>query len=378
MRFLHTSDWHLGASDGDRSLLEDQLFFIEELCRIAGEEHVGAVLVTGDVFDRSVASADAVSLYDAAMTRLCSGLGIPVLVIAGNHDSAERLSVCGRLLEGAGLYVCGAAQRAPRVVSIDDTDFYLLPWITEAKIKSLYPEKSGDICDLSSAYAAVTEEMRSRFVPGRRHVLLAHAFVTDSETSTSDRAAEIGFASQIPASVFDGFNYAALGHLHKPQSVTESIRYSGTPMPYSFGKEEEQVKSVTVVDTADMSQRQIPLRLLHERRTLEGSFEELLRPECDESVKNGYVRLRVTDRYVGLEAVAQLREVYPNYIEIIGQSFGSEGSSVTMTRDELEAMESEPAEVFRYFCREELECEVDERRLRMFEEAVKTVMEGEA
>ena len=149
-------------------------------------------------------------------------------------------------------------------------------------------------------------------------------------------------------------------------------------MPYSFGKEEEQVKSVTVVDTADMSQRQIPLRLLHERRTLEGTFEELLRPECDESVKNGYVRLRVTDRYVGLEAVAQLREVYPNYIEIIGQSFGSEGSSVTMTRDELEAMESDPTEVFRYFCREELEREVDERRLRMFEEAVKTVMEGEA
>ena len=226
MIIIHTSDWHLGAIDGERSLQEDQRFFIEEICRVIQEEGADALLVAGDVYDRSVASAEAIRLYDWAVTRICQELGVPVLMIAGNHDSAERLANCSELLASSGLYVVGSIVREPRFVVLDDTQIFFLPWITEEKIRSVYPEERDTIQTLEAAYRAVTRRFRESFLADKRHVLLAHAFVTSAETSTSDRAAEIGFATQIPAAVFDGFDYVALGHIHKPQSVTQTVRYS--------------------------------------------------------------------------------------------------------------------------------------------------------
>ena len=238
MIFLHTSDWHLGAAAGEKDLIEDQRFFIDEICRIVREKNVDAVLIAGDVYDRSVPSGAAIGLYDYAMDRLCRELGVKVFTIAGNHDSAERLASCGSLLNKAGLYVLGAARREPTSVMLGNAQVFLLPWITEEKIKSLYPEEQSQIQSLTDAYRAAADHMREVFAPGKRHIVLTHAFLTNAETSTSDRAAEIGFAAQVPASVFDGFDYVALGHIHKPQSVNAAIRYSGSPMPYSFGKEE--------------------------------------------------------------------------------------------------------------------------------------------
>lgn len=201
MLFLHTSDWHLGATGGERELLEDQRFFIDEICRVVRERRVDAVLLAGDVYDRAVASASAIGLYDDAMDRLCRELGVPVLVIAGNHDGPERLASCGSLLDRAGLHVLGAAQREPKVVSFPEAEVFLLPWITEEKVKSLYPEEREKIQSLPDAYRVALDRMRERFTPGKKHIVLAHAFITDAETSTSDRAAVIGTAAQVPASV---------------------------------------------------------------------------------------------------------------------------------------------------------------------------------
>ncbi len=378
MRILHTSDWHLGASDGERSLIEDQQYFIGEVCRIVKEYKADAVIIAGDVYDRSVASAEAISLYDQAMTRLCRELHTAVIVIAGNHDSAERLSSCSDLLSAAGLYVRGAASRDCTPVSFPDTDIYLLPWITEEKVKSLFPEKKGEITSLEDAYSVITEKMRETFVPGKKHILAAHAFITDSETSTSDRAAEIGFASQVSASVFEGFDYVALGHIHKPQSVTEKIRYSGTPMPYSFGKEETQEKSVTLIDTETLKQTVIPLAILHWRSTLTGTLEELVSGSCSEEVRNGYVRLHVTDSYVGPEAFFRLRNVYPNLLEASGITYEGENSSITLTMEEFEKLSENPVDVFRYFCEEETDTGANEHLISLFQEAMERVEEGEA
>lgn len=376
MIFLHTSDWHLGATEGEYDLGTDQRFFIDEICRIIQERQVDAVLLAGDVYDRSVASAAAIRLYDYAMDRICRELNKNVLTIAGNHDSAERLSSCGSLLEKAGLHICGAAQREPCVVLFDDAEVFLLPWITEEKVKSLYPEEKDRIASLTDAYRVITDHMRAQFSPNKKHIVLAHAFITNAETSTSDRAAEIGFATQVSADVFEGFDYVALGHIHKPQNVNGHIRYCGTPMPYSFGKEESQEKSVTLLDTETMTTEIIPLPLLHRRKTFTGTFEELCDPRCTEEEKNGYVRLHVTDTAIGLDLLAKLRSVYPHLLVVSGKVYEGDATTITLTLEELEQMENDPREVFRSFCREELGEEANPHFIELFEKAVSQYEEG--
>ena len=376
MIFLHTSDWHLGATEGEYDLGADQRFFIDEICRIIQERQVDAVLLAGDVYDRSVASAAAIRLYDYAMDRICRELNKNVLTIAGNHDSAERLSSCGSLLEKAGLHISGAARREPGVIVFDDAEVFLLPWITEEKVKSLYPEEKNRIGSLTDAYRVVTDHMRAQFSPNKKHIVLAHAFITNAETSTSDRAAEIGFATQVSADVFEGFDYVALGHIHKPQNVNGHIRYCGTPMPYCFGKEESQEKSVTLLDTETMTTEIIPLPLLHRRKTFTGTFEELCDPRCTEEEKNGYVRLHVTDTAIGLDLLAKLRSVYPHLLVVSGKVYEGDATTITLTMEELEQMEDDPREVFRSFCREELGEEATPHFIELFEKAVRRYEEG--
>ena len=370
MIFLHTSDWHLGATGGERDLWDDQKYFIDAICGIVREKRVDAVLLTGDVYDRSVPAASAIGLYDYAMNRLCGELGVKVLAIAGNHDSAERLASCAGLLDKAGLYLQGAAQREPRVVEFADSQVFFLPWMTEEKIKSLYPEERDGITDLTEAYRVAVNHMREKFIPGKHHLLLSHAFITNAETSTSDRAAEIGFATQVPASVFEGFDYVALGHIHKPQQVNPFIRYSGSPMAYSFGKEERQEKSVTLIDTAAMTQQVLPLPLLHRWTTLTDSYEALLAGEYPEEIREGYVRLNVTDTAVGLDMLSRLRQVYPNALVVAGKTYDGEDTTITLTMEQLEQMESDPAEVFKSFCREEMGQEATDHFLQLFARAV--------
>lgn len=378
MKLLHTSDWHLGSTEIDRSLHDDQVFFIDRICRIIEDEQADAVLIAGDVFDRAVASADAIRMYDYAVTKICMQLRIPVLIIAGNHDSAERLSNCGELLAAAGLHICGAIEREPKTVTVGDAEIFFLPWTTEEKVRSVYSEERERINSLEDAYRVVADKYRARFTPGKRHILMAHAFITNSVTSTSDRAAEIGYATQVPASVFDGFDYVALGHIHRPQDVGETIRYSGTPMIYSFGKEEKQEKSVTILDTSDLSRKQVPLPLLHRWTTVTGTLEEVLHPDLDDVMINGYVRVRVTDSFLGLEVLSELKRVYPNLVDAAGKTFDNENSSVTMTVEELEALENDPLTVFRYFCKEETDIEPDDHLISLFEDAMKKATEAEA
>ncbi len=370
MIFLHTSDWHLGATGGERDLWDDQKYFIDAICSIVREKRVDAVLLAGDVYDRSVPAASAIGLYDYAMNRLCGELGVKVLTIAGNHDSAERLASCAGLLDKAGLYLQGAAQREPRVVEFADSQVFFLPWMTEEKIKSLYPEERDGITDLTEAYRVAVNHMREKFIPGKHHLLLSHAFITNAETSTSDRAAEIGFATQVPASVFEGFDYVALGHIHKPQQVNPFIRYSGSPMAHSFGKEERQEKSVTLIDTAAMTQQVVPLPLLHRWTTLTDCYEALLAGEYPEEIREGYVRLNVTDTAVGLDMLSRLRQVYPNALVVAGKTYDGEDTTITLTMEQLEQMESDPAEVFKSFCREEMGQEATDHFLQLFARAV--------
>ncbi len=375
MKLLHTSDWHLGASENTLSLLDDQKFFIDEICKIIESEKVEAVLIAGDVYDRSVASAEAMNLYDYAITKLCVDMGVKVFEIAGNHDSADRLANLSKLHENSGLYVAGALEREPHVHVEGDVQFFLLPWITKEKVKTIFPEKADEIKTAEDAYAVVTSDLKEHFAEGKKHIILSHAFITDSETSVSDRAAEIGTASQVGAFVFDGFDYVALGHIHKPQDVNGHVRYCGTPMPYSFGKEEKQDKGVTIIDTDTMDIRHVSLPLLHKRTTIEGTLDEARHPQCSAEERDGYVRLVITDQYVGSGVISELRNIYPNLLEVAGKSYEGEDTTISLTMEEFEKMENDPVEIFKHFCKDQMSEEPDPHLIELFMDAVAKVEE---
>ena len=377
MILLHTSDWHLGMTfRGGLSYIEDQRYMTEQICRVAVENRVDGILLAGDVFDRSIASREALLLYDEVMEHICADLGIPVYMIAGNHDGAERLSQCRGLLKRSGLYIVGALSGEVQAVNAGDTDIYLLPWISTDKVRSIYPDEAGEQMSMEDAYGIVLDRYRECFVPGHKNILVAHAFIVNAETSVSDRAAEAGQAAMVGAGVFHDFDYVALGHLHGPQSVTGNIRYSGSPMAYSFGREEKQVKSVTVIDTGDMSQKIVPIRALHKRTTLKGSREELMAAGYGEDIVKGYVRLEVTDSYAGMELVAAFRERYPNLLEVAGRGLEREDASITMTVEEFEQAGTDPETVFERYCRDTLEEEPGERLTGLFREALRKYEKG--
>ena len=369
MKLLHTSDWHLGMLINGIDISEDQQFFIDRIRTIVREQGIDIVLIAGDVFDRANVSGDAIKLYDNAVTGLCSGDGAKTVVVAGNHDGAERLAQCSRLLADSGLYIAGALQRPVQKVESEDADLYLLPWVDTVKVRYLFPEKAEEITGIESAYRVICDSIRETMDRSKKNILISHAYIVNAETSASDRAAEIGFASAISADVFEEFDYVALGHIHKPQNITDTIRYCGTPMPYSFGKEETQEKSVTIIDTADMSHTVVPLPLLHERNTLRGSLEELLKGDVPEEVRNGFVRIELTDRFLGTETMMALRQVYPNILEGRGMTYDEGNAKATLTAEDLKRMSSDPAEIFRSFCADVIGMEPDEKQTAAFRKA---------
>ncbi|MCR4907256.1 MAG: exonuclease SbcCD subunit D [Lachnospiraceae bacterium] len=371
MKFLHTSDWHLGLTfRGGMTYAEDQKYAIEGICRIAEEKKTDGILLSGDVFDRSIASPEALRLYDEVMTRICSALEIPVYMIAGNHDGAERISQLGGLLEKSGLHIAGALTKKPRAVNAGNVDIFLLPWISTDKVKAVYPDKADKINSMEDAYRVVLDEYRASFVKGHGNILVSHAYIVNAETSVSDRAAEVGKAAMVSSGLFDGFDYVALGHLHGPQQVNGKIRYSGSPMAYSFGKEEKQVKSVTIIDTDTWTQEIVPVPQLHKRTTLTGTFDELMKADFDDDILNGYVRLEVTDSFVGMDSIAAFREKYRNLLEVSGKSFEREDAAITMTIEEFENADTDPESVFIRYCRDILNETPGEHMMGLFKSAL--------
>lgn len=370
MKILHTSDWHFGIGFNGIDVTADQEFFIDRICDIIDGYGVDAVLIAGDIFDRSNAGAEAVVLYDKAVTRLVLEKKVKVFLVAGNHDGAARLASCRKLLAEGGLYIAGTPETGAEYVAFGNADIYLLPWLSTDRIKALYPDKAEEISSLEDAYRIVCNDMRSGFRADRRHILVSHAFIVDSEVSESDRAAQVGSAAAVSADVFDGFDYVALGHIHKPQNVTDTIRYSGTPMPYSFGKEETQEKSVTLIDTRDMTKTVVPLPLLHRRKTLTGTYDEIAHGDYPEEIRNAYLRIGITDVHAGSDTFAALREKFPNALEFSSKSYEDENGRVTMTAEQLEHIEDDPVELFRSFCIDTFGELPDEHRLSLFTAAL--------
>lgn len=338
MKLIHTSDWHFGMPVGTDSYEECQRYFLERMYELIRKENVSAVLCAGDVYDTGVTNADAIRLFNDAATMLCQTLGVKFLVIAGNHDSAARLASCRELLKTAGMYVTGRLERDVKPVLLDGgkTAVYLLPFFGKEEVTALFPEKAQEIRSLEDAMMVVCDHIRDTMDPACRNIVVSHAYIVSAELSESDRSARVGFATAVSKEVFQGFDYVALGHIHKPQVIDAHIRYSGSPVKYSFGSEETQEKGVVLLDTDTMEQTFVPFPMLRDRVTVKGTYDEIM---ARDDIKDAYLRAYVTDRFAGLELQAELREKFPHLLEVYGKSLSEGGELTSLSVDDLETLD---------------------------------------
>jgi len=321
MKFLHTGDLHIGKMLNEFSLLADQEYFLKQIITIAKEKKVDAIAIAGDIYDRSIPSTESVSLLNRFLVELFLEK-IKVLMISGNHDSSERISFAGDILEKQELYIAGdlyseEADPKPKCITLNDEfgtiDFVLLPFVKPATVGAA-----------SSREAVKILLERAETTAGRK-VLVTHFFVTDGdrlpELSDSETSVHVGGLDNVEAALFSGYDYTALGHIHKPQQIgTRPVYYAGTPMKYSFSEcfQTKSIQLVTMEEKGKLSVEKIPLRYLHDLRKIKGKLEELIAPEivaagdCED-----YIQAILTDEEELIDPMGTLRSVYPNVMQIL-------------------------------------------------------------
>ncbi|MGI6269185.1 MAG: exonuclease SbcCD subunit D [Candidatus Howiella sp.] len=366
MKLIHTSDWHLGRIIYGRSLIEDQRYFAEHFfLNLLEAERPDAVILAGDLFDRQIAPVEALRLFDALVTEICGNRRIPVIAVSGNHDGADRLGLGGALLGKAGLHITSRLDPyAPPVVlpGRPEVHIYTLPYFDPAMARDCL--KDEELRGFPAAYAAVLEILRARLDSNAFNILVAHCFVAGAETSESESPLFIGGSGEVPGSLFNGFDYVALGHLHRAQTLGERIRYSGSPLKYSFD-EEHHKKSVTVLEVGDtVTIRPIPVVPLRDMRTLSGPVEALEEAACADAHKNDYISAELTGLPV-YEPMHRLRRVYPNTLSVRNGSFAAAAGD----EERAALRQSEPQTVFAEFMRQMCGCEAEAADLAVFSEA---------
>ena len=333
MRLIHTADWHLGRLFHNVHLTADQEHVLLQLIDLVGEVEPAAVIVAGDLYDRAVPPTEAVELLDHVLTEIVVGKGVPVVAIAGNHDSAVRVGFASALLRERGLHMTGALSRAATPLLLHDEHgplhLHALPYADAAEARFAYEDDS--IHDQEAVAAAGVARALAATPPGERCVAVAHAFVAGSVESESERPLSVGGATQVPAGVFDGFDYVALGHLHRPQHCSaHTVRYAGSLLKYSFA-EHDHTKSVSVVEIgapgsaageagaagrARVTVETVALAPRRDVRRLEGTLDELLARGRQDPRRDDYVQASLLDRGALLDPIGRLREAYPNALSI--------------------------------------------------------------
>ena len=318
MKLIHLSDLHIGKRVNEVSMIEEQAYILSRILEIIDAEDPGAVLICGDVYDKTVPSAEAVTLLDDFLCRLADQKR-QVFIISGNHDSAERLAFGGRLMEDRGIHLSPVYDGSIAPITLTDeygpVRFWLLPFLKPAHVKRFYPEEG--IESYTDACRAAVEHMDMD--PARRNVLLTHQFVTGCVTCDSEEIS-VGGTDNVDAAVFEVFDYVALGHIHGPQSIgSEHIRYCGTPLKYSFS-ESTHKKSVTVVELGEkgsIALRTVPLVPKHDMRQIRGSYDEVTAKSFYENTPvEDYLHITLTDEEDVPEAMARLRVIYPNLMKL--------------------------------------------------------------
>lgn len=320
MKLFHLSDLHIGKRVNEFSMIEDQKYILAQILYAADQEKPDGILISGDVYDRTIPTAEAVQVFDAFLTRL-SEQKIPAFIISGNHDSAERLAFGSSLMGKSGIYFSkvydGTVEKIPMQDAYGTVWIYLLPFLRPSTIRHALPERAEEVRSAADAVRIALEQ--TKIDEKERNVLLAHQFVTGAKRCDAEEL-QVGDVDQIPAELFASFEYVALGHIHSPQKVgRETVRYCGAPLKYSFS-EAGQEKSITVVELKEKSSvdlRTIPLKPLHDLRKIRGTYLEVTAKSFYENRDcEDYLQVTLTDEEDVPDGMAKLRTIYPNLMRL--------------------------------------------------------------
>lgn len=378
MKLMHLSDLHLGKRVNGFSQIPDQKYILERILEIVKEQAPDAVLIAGDVYDKSVPSAEAVELCDWFLTRLAE-TGTRVMVTSGNHDSAERIAFGAKLLSGAGVHVSPVYDGTVTTVELEDefgkVRFSLLPFLKPAHVRPFFPdtEITGYSDALETALAGCGRE------DDVRHVLIAHQLVTGAERSESEDIS-VGGTDNIDATVFEGFDYVALGHLHRPQNVGKNLRYCGTPLKYSFSEasHEKSVTLVTLKEKGNVTIDTIPLKPLRNLKKIRGTYMELTArsyyagtdlPEC-------YLQVTLTDEDDIPDALGRLRAVYPYIMNLDYDNLRTRQQQNPLL--DAAAPESSPLELFHLLYEQQNNAPMAPEDSRYIQSLIETIWRDEA
>ena len=320
MKLFHLSDLHIGKRVNEFSMIEDQKYILTQILYAADQEKPDGILISGDVYDRTIPTAEAVQVFDAFLTRL-SEQKIPAFIISGNHDSAERLAFGSSLMGKSGIYFSkvydGTVEKIPMQDAYGTVWIYLLPFLRPSTIRHALPERAEEVQSAADAVRIALEQ--TKIDEKERNVLLAHQFVTGAKRCDAEEL-QVGDVDQIPAELFALFEYVALGHIHSPQKVgRETVRYCGAPLKYSFS-EAGQEKSITVVELKEKGSvdlRTIPLKPLHDLRKIRGTYLEVTAKSFYENRDcEDYLQVTLTDEEDVPDGMAKLRTIYPNLMRL--------------------------------------------------------------
>ena len=345
MKFIHLSDLHLGKRLNEFSLIEDQMYILTKIINIIDDEKPDGVIIAGDVYDKSVPSEEAVRLFDDFLTRLAKR-DLSVFVISGNHDSPERLAFASRLIEKSGVYISPAYSGETEKIRMEDeygaVNIYLLPFIKPAHVRRFFPDENTE--SYTDAVRVAINHMCVN--TDERNIIVTHQFVTGAERSDSEEIS-VGGSDNVDASVFEAFDYTALGHIHGSQNIGKTVRYCGTPLKYSFSEAAHE-KSVTVIEIGKkgcVEIRTVPISAKRDMRILRGSYDELtLKENYKDTNTDDYIQITLTDEEDIPDAIGKLRVIYPNIMKL---DYDNKRTRENKIIDEAEDAENKsPLELF--------------------------------
>ena len=376
MKIIHLSDLHLGKRVNEFSMIEDQKYILKKILNIIDEQNPQAVMIAGDIYDKPIPASEAVSLLDDFLVSLASRK-LTVLIISGNHDSAERLAFGGRLMSYSGIHVAPVYDGNIKPVTLTDeygsVNFYMLPFIKPVHVRLRFPDE-----EISGYTDAVTAAVKHMDIDkSERNIIITHQLVTGAARCDSEDIS-VGGTDDVALSAFCGFDYVALGHLHGPQSVgSDTVRYCGTPLKYSFS-EAGHKKSVTVLDICEKGHINIHERALlplRDMRELYGSYSDItLRESYENTNREDYMHITLTDEDDIPDAIGKLRVIYPNIMKLDYDNTRTRTSNVISAADDTEA--KSPIELFAEFYKQQNNREMTDEELDFTQGLIDEIWNG--
>lgn len=372
MKIIHLADLHIGKRVNEFSMIDDQKYILNQILKIIDKEKPDAVIIAGDVYDKQVPSIEAVELLDSFISDI-SKRKTTTFIISGNHDSAERLAFGSSLMAMGKIYISpvynGKISKYTLKNDFGSANFYLLPFVKPNHVKRFFPDEK--IESYTDAIKVVVDNLK--LDTSEINILIAHQFVTGASRTESEEIS-VGGLDNVDASVFEDFDYVALGHIHRPQKIgTERIRYCGTPLKYSFS-EVNDTKSVSIIEInskEDFNLRTIPLIPKRDMRKIRGTYEELITKTSYENTNtDDYIHVTLTDEFNVVDAIQKLRVIYKNIMKLEYDNMRTRESR-KINLDDMVIENKNPLEIFSEFYKLQNNQEMDDEQ----KEIIKKIME---